>query len=136
MVERGPGSFLMTWTRYDRAQGENAFHPSAETMLSTSVDGIAWTPARVASGPSPTRTDVLPYLYSDHPATIWSVLWLNEDGVVTLPVDGIFPRDLESLDLSGYSVRLAPTLTSDVDWAVWVEGSEPVQQVRYRFLPR
>jgi len=136
VVERVPGSFLMTWTRYDRAQGENAFHPSAETMLSTSVDGIAWTPAQVASGPSPTRTDVLPYLYSDHSATIWSVLWVNEDGVVTLPVDGTFPRDLESLDLSGYSVRLAPTLTSGLDWAIWVEGSEPAQQVRYKFLPR
>src|SRR5262249_18674165 len=61
VAERSPGAFLMTWTRYDRAQGENVFHPSAETMLSTSADGIAWTAARVASGPSPAKTDVLPF---------------------------------------------------------------------------
>ena len=56
-----------------------------------STDGIAWTPARVASGTSPTKTDVLPYLYPDNSGTVWSVLWVNEDGVVTLPVDGTFP---------------------------------------------
>jgi len=136
VVERAPGAFLMTWTRYDQAQGANVFHPSAETMLSTSSDGIAWTPARAASGPSPTKTDVLPWLYPDHTGTRWSVLWVNEDGVVTLPVDGSFPADLTTLDLAGYSPRLAPTPSAGIDWAVWVDGADPTQQVRYRFLAR
>lgn len=136
VVERAPGSFLMSWTRYDRAQGENAFHPSAETMLSTSADGLTWTAARVASGPSPTKTDVLPFLYPDHSRTTWSVLWVNEDGVVTMPVDGSFPADLATLDLPGYSPRLAPTPTPGIYWGVWVGGADPTQQIRYRFLAR
>ena len=136
VVERAPGSFLMTWTRYDRAQGENYLHPSAETMISTSADGLSWTPARVVSGPSPAKIDVLPFLYPDHSGTAWSVLWVNDDGVVTLPVDGSFPQDLAVLDIPGYSPRLAPTPTAGIDWAVWVGGSDPTQQVRHCFLSR
>jgi hypothetical protein len=136
VVERAPGAFLIAWTRYDRAQGENAFHPSAETMLSTSSDGLNWTAARVASGPSPTKTDVLPFLYPDHSRTTWSVLWVNEDGVVTIPVDGSFPADLTTLDLPGYSPHVAPTPTPGIDWAVWVEGADPTQQVRYSLFAR
>lgn len=136
VVERARGAFLMTWTRYDQAQGANVFHPSAETMLSTSADGISWTAPRVASGPSPTKTDVLPFLYPDHAGTTWSVLWVNEDGVVTLPVDGSFPADLTTLPLTGYSPHLAPTPTPGIDWAVWVDGNDPTQQIRHRFLAR
>jgi hypothetical protein len=135
VVERVPGSFLMAWTRYDRAQGENAFTPSAETMLSTSTDGLAWTAVRVASGPSPTRTDVLPWLFLDGSA--WWVLWLNEDGVVTLPVDGgLFPGDLEVLDIPGYSPRMVQTPTPGIFWATWVAGVDPTQQIQYRYLSR
>jgi hypothetical protein len=136
VVERAPGSFLMAFTRYDLALGGNPFDPSAETMLSTSSDGIAWTAPVAASGPSPTRTDVFPWLYSDQAGSAWSVLWVNEDGVVTLPVGGSFPADLRTLDIPGYSPRLAPTLTPGVDWAVWIQGAEPNQQIRYRFLAR
>ena len=64
------------------------------------------------------------------------MLWVNEDGVVALPVDGIFPADLAVLDIHGYSARLAPTPTPGIDWAVWVEGADPNQQVRTRLLAR
>jgi hypothetical protein len=136
VVERAPGSFLMTFTRYDRAQGANAFDPSAETMLSTSADGLTWTPARVVSGPSLTKTDVLPWLYAEQSGSAWSVLWVNEDGVVSLPIDGRFPQDLKPLDIPGYSPRLLPTPTPGLDWAVWVAGTDPLQQIQYRFQLR
>ena len=136
VVERAPGSFLMTWTRYDRAQGENAFDPSAETMLSTSPDGLSWTPPRVVSGPSPAKTDVLPWLYPDHSGASWSVVWVNEDGVVTVPIDGTYPADAAILDIAGYSPRILPTPTPGIDWAVWVAGSDPLQQIRYSLLSR
>jgi len=66
----------------------------------------------------------------------WSELRVNEDGVVTMPVDGVFPRDLTTLDLTGYSPRVAPTPTAGIDWAVWVDGADPLQQIKYRFLQR
>ena len=94
------------------------------------------SPLSIASGPSPTKTDVLPWLYPDSSGSAWSVLWLNEGGVVTLPVDGAFPRDLGTLDIPGYSPRLAPSPTSGIDWAVWVGGAAPLQQIQYRYLSR
>ncbi|HTO96541.1 MAG TPA: sialidase family protein [Myxococcales bacterium] len=135
VVERAGNSFLMTWTRYDQALGENVFDPSAETMLATSSDGLDWTDVRVASGPSPAKTDVFPFLYSDLSGAFWWVLWVNEDGVVNLPVDGIFPQDLAKVDISGYSPRVAPTPSEGIYWAVWVGGSDPTQQIMYRFMP-
>jgi hypothetical protein len=135
VAERGPGDFLMAFTRYDAAQGENYLHPSAETMSSTSQDGIGWTTPEVKSGPSPAKTDVFPWLWGDGRGG-WSVLWVNEDGVTSLPVDGDFPADATSLAIPGYTPRLVPTPTPGIFWAAWVEGGEPTQKVKHRFLAR
>ena len=40
------------------------------------------------------------------------------------------------IDIPGYSPRLVATPTDRLYWAAWVEGADPNQQVRWRFLPR
>jgi len=143
VVERAPGSFLMTWTRH--ATSAPLFSTSAETMLSTSSDGLTWTAPIVASGPSPSTIDVFPYLYPDHARQSWSVLWVTENGVVTqqvpdpLPVNDLDPANLGTLDIPGYTPRVAPSPTPGILWAAWAEyivSGQPTQKIRQRFLAR
>jgi hypothetical protein len=105
-------------------------------MVSTSADGMVWTTPVVKSGPSPAKTDVFPYLHPDARGDGWSVLWMNGDGVTSVPVDGAFPGDATSLDLHGYTPRLVRTPTPGIDWGAWVEGVDPTQKVKHRFLAR
>ncbi|MFT3912613.1 MAG: sialidase family protein [Anaeromyxobacteraceae bacterium] len=135
VVERGPGEFLMAFTRHDLALGENVLDRSAETMLSTSADGLTWTAPVVASGPDAAHTDVFPWLFAERNGT-WSVAWVREDGTVVRPVAGPFTGEPEHLPVPGYTPRIVRTPTPEIVWAVWVEGMEPTQQVRYRFLER
>jgi hypothetical protein len=134
VVERAPGSFLMTWTRHPTT--DRLFSPSAETMLSTSSDGLNWTAPVVASNPSPGTIDVFPYLYPDHSNQHWSVMWVTENGTVEVPVDdveGAIPVTVQ-IPAGGYTPRLAPTPTPGIYWAAWAEGSDPDQKIRQRFL--
>jgi hypothetical protein len=136
VVERAPGSFLMTWTRHPTT--DPLFSPSSETMLSTSSDGLTWTPPVVASGPSPATIDVFPYLYPDHARQRWSVMWVTENGTVEVPVDdldGASPAAVP-IPVGGYTPRLAPSPTPGIYWAVWAEGTEPTQKIRQRLLAR
>jgi len=135
VVERAPGAFLMAFTRYAFAQGDNLFHSSSETMLSTSTDGLAWTEPVAASGPSADHVDVFPWLFQERNGG-WSVLWVREDGTVSLPVEGSFPGDLQTLPLPGYTPRLVRTPTPGIGWAAWVEGTDPTQKVKIQFLER
>jgi hypothetical protein len=136
VVEKSPGEFLMTWTRYDVAEGDNLFNASTKTMLSTSSDGLSWTTPEVVNTSGEPSIDVFPFLYPDHSGQSWFVLWVTEAGVVELPVGGTFPDDLVSLDLPGYTPRVAPTATPGIYWAAWAEGTEPVQKIRYRFFTK
>jgi hypothetical protein len=143
VVERAPGSFVMTWTRHP------TFDPlttgTSEIMLSQSTDGLGWTTPIVASGPSPARVDVFPYLFPDHAGERWSVLWVTEIGVLTQPVDdplpltNLDPGAAGTLDLPGYTPRMAPSPTPGVYWAAWAvdpEQNGSTQKVRHRFLTR
>jgi hypothetical protein len=143
VIERAPGSFVMAWTRHP------TFDPlttgTSEVMLSQSADGLGWTPPIVASGPSPARVDVFPYLFPDHAGERWSVLWVTESGVLTQPVDdplplaNLDPAGLGTLDLPGYTPRVAPSPTPAISWAAWAEDPEQngsTQKVRHRFLAR
>jgi hypothetical protein len=137
VVERSPNDFLVTWTRYDLSAGDTLFHPSMQTMLSTSTGGLVWTPPVVLSGEAdPPTVDVFPYAYPDHSRGTWFVAWVTPGGVVDLPVGGTYPGDLEPLDLPGYTPRIAPTVTPGIYFAAWAEGEEPRQKVRYRFFAK
>ncbi len=137
VAERAAGGFLMTWTRYDLADGDNLFNYSTRTMISTSTDGLVWTPPVVLNGSSyATTIDVFPHLYPDHARQNWFVAWVTEAGVVDLPVAGTFPDDLAALDIPGYTPRIFPTATPGIYWAAWAEGTEPRQKVRYRFFAK
>jgi hypothetical protein len=137
VVERSPGAFLMTWTRYDLSDGDNLFNASTRTMLSTSADGLAWTsPVSLNEATYLTTIDVFPHLYPDHARQRWYVVWVTEAGTVDLPIDGTFPDDLVTLDIPGYTPRVAPTATPGIYWAAWVDGAEPLQKVRYRFFEK
>jgi hypothetical protein len=133
VVERGPGDFLMTWTRYDVAEGSNLFNVSTQTMLSTSVDGINWT-APVALSSATASIDVFPHLYPDHARQNWFVVWVTESGALDLRVGGSEPA--APIDIPGYTPRVLPTATPDIYWAAWAEGTEPTQKVRYRLLTK
>jgi hypothetical protein len=137
VVERSPGSFLMTWTRYDLADGDNLFSPSTRTMLSTSTDGIAWTaPVSLNEATYLTTIDVFPHLYPDHARQNWFVAWVTESGTVELRVGGTFPDDLAVLEIPGYTPRVLPTATPGIYWAAWAEGVDPLQKVRHRFFAK
>lgn len=134
VVERAPGSFLMTWTRHPTSAP--LFSTEAETMLSTSSDGITWTTPEVASDPLASTIDVFPFLYPDHARQSWSVLWTTQNGTVTRPVDAPDPVVLGTLDIPGYTPRLTPTPTPGIYCAAWVDGPLGTEKVRHRFLAR
>ncbi len=146
VVERAPGSFLMTWTQYPTA--DPLFSGSSETMLSTSSDGLNWTAPIVASGPAPSRIDVFPYLYPDHSRQHWFVLWVTENGSVQLPiVDPLDPANLSTrmqFGLSGnwtLAVRPAPDFSGEVRVALNATdlfgevASSPAFTLRVRQVP-
>jgi hypothetical protein len=137
VVEPSPGSFLMTWTRYDLADGDNLFNLSTRVMLSTSTDGLAWTaPVALNEATYLATIDVFPHLYPDHARQNWFVVWVTEAGTVDLPIAGTFPDDLANLAIPGYTPRIVPTATPGIYWAAWAEGTEPLQKVRYRFFAK
>ena len=132
-VEVSPGAFLLAFTRYDLAAGDDAFDPSAEVLVSSSADGVQFDAPTVVSGPSPARVDVFPWIYPESDGR-WSVLWVTESGTLTRPLD--LSSAEAPIDIPGYSPRLVPTPTDRLYWAAWVEGTDPNQQVRWRFVSR
>jgi hypothetical protein len=138
VVERSPGSFLMTWTRWDPGVDPVVVSTTTKTMLSTSSDGLSWTTPVVASGPQ-TLHNVFPYLYPDHARQSWSVLWNTESGVFTLAADPFDPASLGTLDIPGYTPRVAPSPTPGIYWAAWAEfvgTAVDTQKIRHRFFAR
>jgi hypothetical protein len=143
VVEASPGQYLMAWTRYDLVEGGNLFNATTDTMLASSSDGLAWSAPVVLSDDDQTPAiDVFPYLYPDHARERWSALWMTarvgatEATVVDLPTDGAFPTDLGTLDLPGYTPRVAPTPTPGIYWGAWVAGDAPDQKIEHRFFER
>jgi hypothetical protein len=136
-AQTAANSFYLTWTRFDASAGDVLIHASMQTMFATSSDGMTFsTPTLVSRDANMPVVDVFPYLYSNHARSEWSIVWVTPTGTVSLPVTGTYPNDSVRLDLPGYTPRIAPTPTPGVYLAVWVEGTEPTQKVKYRFFSR
>lgn len=144
VARRSDGSFLMTWTRYDAAAPNDVLQviqePSTDTMLSTSADGVAWSPpVRMSDGAS--AIDVFPSLVGDASRSQWSVTWITTafgaPTVVELAEGASYPGDVVARpEIAGHSARIVPTATPGIHWAAWVEGGSVTPKVRHRFLAR
>jgi hypothetical protein len=145
VVQRGDGSFLMTWTRWDAAASADPVQvvaqPTSDTMVATSVDGLSWSTPRRMSDAAAGAVDVFPHLFAIDGGEAFTITFrTTARGVptgsqVTIPVDGDYPADaVDRAEIAGYSARVVPTATPGVLWGAWVVGAEPTQKVQHRFL--
>lgn len=143
VLQRAGGSFVMTWTRYDAAQPNDVLQviqePSTVTMLSTSADGVAWTPP-VAMSEAGAAIDVFPSLFADpadRPFVLWTTTAFGAPVTAELAAGASYPGGVvQRPEISGYTARLLATPTPGIFWSVWVEGPAGTQKVRHRFLAR
>jgi hypothetical protein len=140
VAQQSDGQFLMTWTRYDGSGGSGVLdllgEPSAQTMLSTSSDGVTWSTPVEMSG---TGLDVFPTLYEDH-AGSWFLTWLTTafapgGNQVELAVGGTYPDGVVMRpEVAGYTGKIVATVTPGLFLAASVTGSTPTQKIDGRFF--
>jgi len=117
----------MVWNRYANSTSAPLPYQTAtsEVMLSTSIDGTAWTPAvQLTSNSDP---DLFPWLYADDTGR-WLVTWLTaaNGGTATpmtleQPVDASAPSG--TIATNGYSPRVIATALAHRYVATWVAGT-------------
>lgn len=137
------GRFVMTWTRYDAASGNDPLtvigEASTRTMYATSLDGTTWTGPVTLSNVAAGAIEVFPSLFATGGA--WYGLWLSTEPLPTgrhveLVPGAPYASLRERPELTGYSARMCETATPGIFWAVWVEGTNPTQKIRHRFFRR
>ena len=149
VVQRGDGTFAMTWTRYDAAASADALRPlmdpTTDTMFSTSDDGLHWAaPVVMSDGGAQSAIDALPYLYASQDGVTWQVLWITTAGaapgagrVIELAIGGAYPGDVvERPEIRGYSGHILATATPGIYWGVWVEGPMERQKIMHAFFEK
>jgi len=145
---RNDGTSLTPWT--------GSPLPKSDIWYSTSTDGLTWaTPVKITNEPSPV-IHLYPGFYQRFDGSWW-VIWLStrlnpgpptpvpstfEFPLVNVTPVNMYPTGIEENTLlntgglPGYSHRIARTPTTGVYLGTWVHGTEPTQDIYYRFFQR
>src|SRR5215470_9441385 len=119
----------MVWNRYVSSMQTPLPYMTAtsEVMMSTSTDGVTWTPAVAVTQNS--DYDLFPALYQDQAGT-WMITWLTAKppGMTTMTVEqavtGTQPSGTIAV-VAGYSPRVIATALAHRYLAAWVQGTSP-----------
>ncbi|MHC5037412.1 MAG: hypothetical protein ACYTHM_08875 [Planctomycetota bacterium] len=143
---RKDGSFLLTWTRYDAAQGEYFRNKTSEILFATSPDGRTWTEPRVIGGTRDKAVDILSSVYGDPLREHLRIVWVSGRGggaIVQVPLSGDPPAagPLQTFlkdSLAGWSPRIIPTTIKETFLMVSTVRHDPKHpkecDIFYRFI--
>ncbi|KAB2898323.1 MAG: exo-alpha-sialidase [Kofleriaceae bacterium] len=135
--------YLLTWTRYAATSPADPVavvsDTSTEVWSASSDAGEVFADLVLHSdGPGAQAVHVFPRVFADG-AGRW-LTWRTADGgpdrQVELPFDGTWSAAVARPEITGYTARVAETWTPGVLFAVWVEGSNPVQKIHARAFRR
>lgn len=156
-VARTGTEITMVWVRNDGTSLTPwiAPLPKSDLWYSTSTDGLVWaTPTKITNEPAP-AVHLYPGLYQRFDGNWW-IIWLStrlnpgppapipstfEFPLANVSPTNLYPTGIEentllSAGMPGYSHRIAHTPTSGVYLGTWVHGSDPTQDIYYRFFQR
>ncbi len=141
-VARTGNTLTMVWVRHDTSEPLPWLNPKSNLFISTSNDGVAWTPPLQVTNDVGNVVHLFPSIYST--GSDQRILWLSTRGGPARPYElplakvGQYPAEAVEVAIlpDGYSHRVAPTPTPGVYLGVWVQGPEGTQDVFYRFFER
>ena len=113
LLQRHDGTYLLVWTRLDRAKGSFLSNKTSETLYATSKNGIQWDrPVSVTNDTDIQYLDILPTAYEtkDDCYIVW-VTWHratpNDADAVEVPLSDARAERAARL-VKGFSVRVVP----------------------------
>jgi hypothetical protein len=156
-VARTGPDLAMVWVRNDGTSLTPwvAPLPKSDLWYSTSTDGLTWgAPTKITNEPAP-AIHLYPGLYQRFDGTWW-IIWLStrlntgpptaipstfEFPLANVSPTNLYPTGIEENTLltagtPGYSHRITRTSTAGVYLGTWVHGTDPAQDIYYRFFTR
>jgi hypothetical protein len=156
-VARTGPDLAMVWVRNDGTSLTPwvAPLPKSDLWYSTSTDGLTWgAPTKITNEPAP-AIHLYPGLYQRFDGTWW-IIWLStrlnpgpptaipstfEFPLARVSPTNLYPTGIEENTLltagtPGYSHRITRTSTAGVYLGTWVHGTDPAQDIYYRFFNR
>lgn len=146
IYQRGDGSFLITWTRYDSKKGEYYKNKTSEILFATSPDGLKWNQHPPVQITRDVEVDILSSVYSDQSGEGVRVVWVSgrEGGsIVEVPISGTklavgSMRKVASGSRAGWSPRIIPTTIKGIYVMASTVRHDPERpnqcDIFYRFL--
>ncbi len=141
-VARTGNTLTMVWVRHDTSQPLPWLNPKSHIFISSSNDGLAWSPPFQITNDVANVVHLFPSIYST--GSDQRILWLSTRSgparPYELPLSGVGQYPAQAVEVTilpdGYSHRVALTSTPGVYLGVWVQGPEGAQDVFYRFFER
>jgi hypothetical protein len=136
-------SVALTWVRHDTSQALPWLNTKSDVYYATSTNGLAFSAATRVTSESGRVVNLFPGIYATESGGS-SLNWLStrsgspelfEQQVTQL---GQYPNGVDRVAAvgAGYSHRIVWTGSPGVYLAVWVSGSDPTQEISYRFFER